>query len=399
MTSPRRILLVTNLFPPQEFGGYGRMMWEFAHGLLARGHEVRVLTADLPGTAKPPTAEERTMETRVSRALQLFGEWRRGRPVLAPRGLAAWRVRHNIGCLRTAAQDWPADLLLAGNLDFLGQSLIQTALDFGIPVLHTVANASPGYGPAVQPCSPCYWVAPCSDWNGSALRQAGYLPAKIETLYPGARIDRFFRPDLPDRARLRLCYASLVMPHKGVQVMVRALMELHRAGVDFTAEIAGEAPDAAFLADLRELVRSAGLEEKIHFAGFLDRRGIAALYARSNVLVFPSQFPEPFGISQVEALASGLVVVTSGTGGAKEIIRPGVDGLHFRPESPEDLAEKLRLLDGDADLMPRLQRAGRARSLAFSVDRAAARIEELMEALLELRPPGPLLAYADADCA
>ena len=39
---PRRILVVTNLFPPQELGGYGRMMWEFVQGLLARGHDVRV---------------------------------------------------------------------------------------------------------------------------------------------------------------------------------------------------------------------------------------------------------------------------------------------------------------------------------------------------------------------
>jgi hypothetical protein len=44
---PLSVVLITNLFPPQELGGYGRMMWEFAHGLLARGHRVRVLTSDV----------------------------------------------------------------------------------------------------------------------------------------------------------------------------------------------------------------------------------------------------------------------------------------------------------------------------------------------------------------
>ena len=395
--SGRKILLVTNLFPPQEFGGYGRMMWEFARGLIARGHDVRILTGDLAAIAKTPTAEEGAMEERVSRTLELLGGWHHGRPVLAPRGAAAVRSQHNLGCLRSALQRWSPDLVLAGNLDFLGQSLIQAALDAEIPVLHAVANAGPGYGPAVQPCSAGYWVAPCSDWNASVLRQAGYLPARMETLYPGARLDRFYRIGLPANESLRLCYASLVMPHKGVQTLVEALSELHRRGIPFTAEIAGEAPDPDFLARLRTLAAAAGLERTVRFVGFLDRLQIAALYARSNVLVFPSQFPEPFGIAQVEALAAGLVVVTSGTGGAKEIIRAGLDGLHFEPANAADLADKLALLSRDPGLMAQLQQAGQERAAEFSVETASVRIEERMEALIALRSTAPALAYADAN--
>jgi glycosyltransferase involved in cell wall biosynthesis len=398
MGAPRKILLVTNLFPPQEFGGYGRMMWEFAAGLLARGHEVQVLTADWPAAAKMPTVEERAMEARVSRGLELYGEWRRGRPVLAPRGLAAVRVRRNLACLESALHIGTPDLVLAGNLDFLGQGIVETALAAEIPVLHAVANATPGYGPAVQPCSSRYWVAPCSDWNGAALRQAGYLPARLETLYPGARVDRFPPSGSPDNTSLRICYTSLVMPHKGAQILVQALVELHRRGIAFTAEIAGEAPDPAFLADLRALIRDADLDAMIRFHGFLDRAQIAALYARSNVLVFPSQFPEPFGISQVEGLAAGLAVVTSGTGGAKEVVRPGVDGLHFEPASPMDLADKLASLAQEPEVIARLQRDGQIRAAEFSVAQAAAQIEARMESLIALPPNTPTLAYADADC-
>jgi hypothetical protein len=53
--TPRKILLVTNLFPPEELGGYGRKMWEFAHYLKSRGHTVRVLASSIPSLAKPPT--------------------------------------------------------------------------------------------------------------------------------------------------------------------------------------------------------------------------------------------------------------------------------------------------------------------------------------------------------
>ena len=75
------IVLVTNLFPPQELGGYGRMMWEFAHGLMARGHTVKILTSDETGFGKSPTDDESAMEAHVSRTLKLAGTWVGGRAV------------------------------------------------------------------------------------------------------------------------------------------------------------------------------------------------------------------------------------------------------------------------------------------------------------------------------
>ena len=47
-TDLMQLLLVTNLYPPQELGGYGRSMADFAWGLMQRGHHVQVLTADVP---------------------------------------------------------------------------------------------------------------------------------------------------------------------------------------------------------------------------------------------------------------------------------------------------------------------------------------------------------------
>ena len=43
-----KLLLVTNLYPPQELGGYGRSMADFAWGLMQRGHQIQVLCADVP---------------------------------------------------------------------------------------------------------------------------------------------------------------------------------------------------------------------------------------------------------------------------------------------------------------------------------------------------------------
>jgi glycosyltransferase involved in cell wall biosynthesis len=272
-------------------------------------------------------------------------------------------------------------------LDFLGPELLHATLAAGFPVLHALANAGPGYAPGQRPASPHYWVAPCSNWNGTAFRRAGHSAERVQTLYPGARIDRFFRYFYPDTRTLRIAYASLVMPYKGAHVLVEALGRLHHAGVSFTAEIAGDSTDPAFLARLQAYVEKNGLGDRVRFPGFLDRTGLAALFARSNVLVFPSQFDEPFGISQVEAMAAGLVVVTSGTGGAAEIVRDGVDGLCFPPPDAQALAQRLALLAQNPAKFQELQRNGRRRALDFSVRTAVGEIERRLTLLCDRATP------------
>ncbi len=387
-SSPRRILLVTNLFPPEELGGYGRMMWEFAHGLQLRGHEVRVLCGHAPYLRKDPTPEESGLETNVSRELGLLGEWREGvaRPVGQPARLAQIEAA-NASQVVGAALALDADLVLLGNLDFLGPELLHAVLAAGFPVLHALANAGPGYAPGQLPASPRYWVAPCSNWNGAIFRRAGHSAARTETLYPGARIDNFFRYFYPDTSTLRIAYASLVMPYKGAHVLVEALGRLHHAGVNFTAEIAGDSTDPAFLARLQAFVAQHGMGDRVRFPGFLDRTGLAALFARSNVLVFPSQFDEPFGISQVEAMAAGLVVVTSGTGGAAEIVREGVDGLRFPAPDAQALAQRLALLAQNPAKFQELQRNGRRRALDFPVRTAVGEIERRLDLLCDRTTP------------
>jgi glycosyltransferase involved in cell wall biosynthesis len=379
----RRILVVTNILPPQELGGYGRSIWEFARGLRERGHEVRVLTGNSPLLAKKPTAAEAEFEACVSRRLQLTGAWIDGRPVAIgnAREVAA-RQRANVQLVRNTIRAMQAEVMLVGNLDFLGIGPLNTGLEAGLPAIQSLGNAIPGYGVGEQPESPLYCAAPCSNWTGKKLRAAGYAPARIETIYPGARIERFLRVHAPDTRRLRLCYASLVLPFKGADTFVEAIAHLHQRGVDFTAEIAGDAPDQGFLGTLRTFVQQSGLADRVRFMGFLDREEMSALYARSNVLVFPSRFEEPFGISQVEAMTSGLVLVTSATGGAKEIVTDGVEGLVFPNGNASALADRLQSLANKPELFARLQEAGQSRAVEFSVDRAVKRMEQIFEELL-----------------
>lgn len=379
---PRRILVVTNLFPPQEFGGYGRKLWEFSAELIRRGHAVKVLTADMPGLTRPGMAGTEDIEAHVDRSLTLYGHWKDGRAFTHDdQAHCAALIRTNILRVLETARDFGADACLVGNLDMLGSGFLDPLTrQMGVPVLHCLGNQHPGYPPEAAPRSPLYRAGPASGWVAERLAAGGYgLPATV--IHPGARVDYFHRAVMPATDRLRIAFASLITLYKGPQTLINALAILHREGIDFDCTIAGEAPDAALLDRLRDFIERQGMAGKVRFTGFLDRRGLSALFARCNVLVFPSVFQEPFGISQVEAMAAGLTVVGSGTGGSGEVLRDGVDGLLFPAEDHEALADRLRRLSQDHTAWLRMALSGRDRARDFTVARSVDRIEAVFEEL------------------
>ena len=383
--TPRRILVVTNLFPPQELGGYGRQLWEFAQGLSARGHSVSVLAGDQPSLAKAAGVNGLDLESKVQRTLKLAGTWGpEGAKFIEDKAEIGRRIEHNKSLVKKAISSTRAEVVLLGNIDFLGVSIVDCMLEQGVPVLHALGLSYPGYTTDDQPMHPNYCLASGSYWLATQVSNSGYFPARSEVIYPGARTDSFFKLIRPDRSRLRLCYAGLVMQYKGVHTLVDAAIVLADKGVDFTLEIAGDSLTPDFVAKLKEQVREAGISDLVKFTGFLDREGLDALFARSNVLVFPSICNEVFGISQVEALASGLVVVTTGTGGAREIVRNNVDGLLFEPQNRDALADALMRLATDPALFERLQASTQSRALEFSTGRSVAKLEAAFEQMVAM---------------
>jgi len=381
-----RILVTTNLFPPQEFGGYGRKLWEFSAELVRRGHDVRILSADVPELSRSGMVGTADIEDRVERRLGLYGRWEGGRAhLLDDQAQCVAIARANAELVLERAAELGSDVCLAGNMDLIGHLFLAPLTARGVPVLHCLGNRQPGYAQVQTPRSPLYRPGPASRWVAGQLDEAGFGFPEQSVIYPGARVDGFYRAVMPAFDRLRIAFASLFVNYKGADTLMNALAVLHANGIDFDCAIAGETPDTTLLDAARDLCRRAGMADKVRFLGFQDRRGMAALFARSNVLAFPSFFQEPFGISQVEAMAAGLTVVTSGTGGSREIVRDGVDGVVFAPGDHQDLAAKLTGLAGDRGRWMRLALAGRERAVEFTVARSVDRIEEVFAELLGRR--------------
>ena len=183
-------------------------------------------------------------------------------------------------------------------------------------------------------------------------------------------------PDGSRQRPLKVCFAGLLMISKGAHTLIEALIQLQQQGLNVQASLAGDSFQSGYREQLEKWLRQNDLDGSVQFVGQLDRRALARFYALHHVGVFPSIHPEAFGIVAAEMMASGLAVVSSGVGGASELINDGRTGLRFQAGDSKDLARCLMRLSNDAALLNRLRQAGqREVQQRFSVMAAAATLE------------------------
>ena len=148
-------------------------------------------------------------------------------------------------------------------------------------------------------------------------------------------------------------------PWKGIDVALRAAAPLLRARPELRFLVVGGQyrhfhPEYGAL--LRALVESEGIGTQVIFAGF--QMDVRPYLSRMTVLVHASLQPEPFGLTIIEAMASGVPVVAARGGGAAEIVEQGVDGLFHTPGRADELRAALESLLDDAQRRDSFARAG-----------------------------------------
>ena len=146
--------------------------------------------------------------------------------------------------------------------------------------------------------------------------------------------------------------AGRLEEQKGHAVLLDALAELRRRGLDFTLAVAG---DGALRADLEKRARELDLGGRVCFLGALD--DVGPLLAAADAVAMPSLW-EGMPLVLLEAMVRSRPVVASSVGGVPEVIEDGVHGVLVPPGDPLALAGELERFHRKTERAVRLGRAG-----------------------------------------
>lgn len=133
---------------------------------------------------------------------------------------------------------------------------------------------------------------------------------------------------------------------KNVEAGIKAVQRLN----DVKLTVAGDGPERKKL--------EAMTNQNVEFVGFVGEQGLSKLYSECDVVLFPVLF-EPFGLVPVEAMHSGKPVICSKKAGVAEIVQEAKCGFLVNPKDPEEIAEKIRILQTNAKLREDMGKNGK----------------------------------------
>jgi glycogen(starch) synthase len=405
-----KIVVFSNLWPPNFIGGYEIGASQIVRELKRRGHEILLLSAheyyiERPGLSRHAAHEAASRAEIVDTGLCFFGAVNQF--VKKGRLRCLWKVRRTLRArrrYRAAIRAFRPDAFLVFN-----------PLGVLAPVLDDFVACSKQTGAPVTAYVSDHWLAGWPSANPiwaplSRLRQSPKLPVRLmgrvaakfmsligllpsgmplldRYLYCSQYIRDLSRANsvaiahhevvhwgLPNIARvpppaadhftspepLTLVFAGQVLEHKGLAVLIRALpfcRARHRVVV-----IGDDQTD--YGADCRRTAQRLGVQGQITFAGKKNSGDMLDLLRLAgHVLVVPSSWDEPFSIVVLEGMGVGLPVIASNTGGTAEAITHGETGFLFRRGNSRELAAIIDQLDADRALCRRV--GNKARSLVL----------------------------------
>lgn len=228
-----------------------------------------------------------------------------------------------------------------------------------------------------QACEDAALVVTATHWTkGDLVRHFGLSPSKVAVIPRGAEIaPRDFASEDIERTLNKLqlpqrfaFYPAKTWAHKNHTRLFQALALLrdkHKLNIPLVCT--GKPIDSSAENVRRELV-SLELCDQVFFTGFVDEGSMQHLYARADLMVFPSLF-EGLGIPVLEAMASGTPTICSRASCLPEIA--GEAAIYFDPYSVEDIAAKIAMVWNDSALRSDLKQRGYANITSFSWAEAA----------------------------
>lgn len=406
-----RILFINNLYPPVMLGGYEMRCKETAEELIRRGHNSFILTSRWMHENVP--VEENVYRVLYYNPLNepsfkkdVPDFWRLQRRYYQFKW--AFLTRRNYRITNELLTSLKPEVAFIWNMDNMGIKPILAAQDQGIPVVYSLG---------------AYWLLNlkkeiCNDTslikrkyrsailglrsfdqldlrhvltNSYTLKlqyvENGFAEENIHVIPRGIPSDliishnELHNVSQSHREKVKLLFVGRIVPEKAPDVAIRTLGILVKEKVvlNIVLDIVGAGPEE-YISELKELVTVLQLKDHVQFLGMLEHQRVIELYGEYDALIFPSRWVEPFSVTILEAMARGLSVVATNTGGTVEAISEGSNGLLVPPDNPVAMAEAVKKLLSDKEMTQEIRRNALATIRAkYSLECIVEQVEEYLK--------------------
>ncbi len=403
-----RILVITNLYPPHEIGGYELRCRDVCDRLKASGHDIHILTSDhkVAGRTEIP-------EPHVSRNLRINGMY--GNPWLPIQRLYS-QEKHNHQVLVREIEAIRPDLIHVWNMGGISKSLLLRIEQGKIPVVYDVSDhwiarslradvwlswwtapgsfarsalrgilTASGVRSIISRAVPTdSWDAIrfskiyfCSAFMRDLTASKGWPVSHAEVIHCGIETAAF--PVKQDHSRFeKLLWVGRLSEDKDPLTAIRALAAARRDGLtQLTLDLYGHGdPDYVAMVDAE--ISSLGLTDCV-FRKSAPAAEMRKLYSQYDALLFTSNWGEPFALTPLEAMSSGLPVITSLDGGQPELARHEVNCLIAAAANPGLYATRIAELAASQQLRESIAATGLEEARTrFDIDPITRQIEAFL---------------------
>ena len=405
-----KIQTLSNLYPPNVVGGYEVLCFQVMERLAERGHPVTVLTSNYGGEHADYPGQK------ITRTLELLATPDNiYSPFTADAAERDTINRKNIAILKQTLAIERPDIVFVWNLHFLAPSFLEAIEEANVPsvylltdnwlaVFHNpkfVADYFAGQVHAQAGGVKKFlklWLRrlPWRRKQGTMIAASAiFASCFMRDLYEqaGVGFERYAivhhgilpsgrQPFCADRSslinvqELRLLVAGRLVDIKGVHTAIDAMPRIIKAFpcLRVRLKIVGDDRDKPYLERLKERIGTLKIQEQVTFVPPVPETDLPQLFQQNDVYLFPSLY-EPFSLTLIHALRSGIPTVASKAGGSPEIVLHKKTGMLFDPADAADLARQVCCLVRDPVLRDGLSKTARNFADQFTFEKMVDHVE------------------------
>ena len=373
-----RILTLIYEFPPVGGGG-GRAAYDICKGLVARGHQVTVLTAHMQGLP----FEEYKDGIRLVRissfrrktfgagfitmlAYVLAGLWAGFRLIRLDRP----DIIHTHFAVPSGALAWMLSVLT-------GIPYILTAHLGDVPggVPEKTGKWFRWVGQFIYPI----WkrakkvIAVSAHTRQLALQ---HYPVSIEVIPNGADVKQLAPSAITVNTPPRLIFAGRFMPQKNPLAIIQTLSQLK--DLTWKCSMLGDGP---LLEDVKREIEKTGMSERFDLPGWVTPETVLDQFSKSDILFMPS-LSEGLPVVGVQALATGLAIVASKIGGFLDLVESEKNGYLIDVQDIPAFSRVLREMISNPEVLLRFREASLEKAREFDIQKVVDQYQFILKSVL-----------------